>query len=590
MCTCIAQFAQSQIPSYVPKDSLVGWWPFNGNANDESGNKNNGIVYGATLSPDRFGDSNRAYFFNGTSDYIKTSVSKIPTKNHSRTFSAWIKYQPTLNYSNWSTILSYGNGNGVSDAGKLNDIFIGTSNHDQIYYNNNEFYNIATYKTKLNEKWAHICITYDSTNLNNISIYINGAKTSAKATNNYGITKLLTTFSDMYFGRTSMSYSGQYFYFKGLIDDIGLWNRALDSTEVFDIYNSKPKAFKCNFIQKDSFTMNFNSKFNHTSIATVIGKEYKIVVNGKWGIANSTIHRDAAYNLTQGGSTVHPTSPIAYNCDACWKLNDTFGLRPSPDTFSSNNFYSYIIKGTGNLLKFTFEDNLYSDNVGSLTFKVYEKSCCSINDLDKLVDISTFKNKDIEFKSTKYSDVQYTWETKVAGLDFIRIKDNSKYSGQSTEKMKINNVNFQNHEQVVKLKMSNNECTDSTIAKINILDSCLFIHHDTMFVQVYDTISVQDTLIINAKLTGTSPLQTNIIKVYPNPAKDYLVINFGNYSSMAGYEINIFDISGKSVYSSTINKANETIDLNTWTGKGVYFIKIIDKSNNQIENRKIVIQ
>jgi hypothetical protein len=210
--------------------------------------------------------------------------------------------------------------------------------------------------------------------------------------------------------------------------------------------------------------------------------------------------------------------------------------------------------------------------------------------LDKLVDISTFKNKDIEFKSTKYSDVQYTWETKVAGLDFIRIKDNSKYSGQSTEKMKINNVNFQNHEQVVKLKMSNNECTDSTIAKINILDSCLFIHHDTMFVQVYDTISVQDTLIINAKLTGTSPLQTNIIKVYPNPAKDYLVINFGNYSSMAGYEINIFDISGKSVYSSTINKANETIDLNTWTVKGVYFIKIIDKSNNQIENRKIVIQ
>jgi hypothetical protein len=107
---------------------------------------------------------------------------------------------------------------------------------------------------------------------------------------------------------------------------------------------------------------------------------------------------------------------------------------------------------------------------------------------------------------------------------------------------------------------------------------------------VYDTISVQDTLIINAKLTGTNPLKTNLIKVYPNPAKDYLVIDFGNYASMAGYEINILDVTGKSVYSSAINKASETIDLNTWTGKGVYFIKIYDKQSQQIENRKIVIQ
>ena len=38
--------AFTQIPSYVPTNGLVGWWPFNGNANDESGNGNNGIPYG----------------------------------------------------------------------------------------------------------------------------------------------------------------------------------------------------------------------------------------------------------------------------------------------------------------------------------------------------------------------------------------------------------------------------------------------------------------------------------------------------------------------------------------------------------------
>jgi hypothetical protein len=50
----------AQIPSYVPTSGLVGWWPFNGNANDECGNGNNGTVNGATLTTDRFGVANKA--------------------------------------------------------------------------------------------------------------------------------------------------------------------------------------------------------------------------------------------------------------------------------------------------------------------------------------------------------------------------------------------------------------------------------------------------------------------------------------------------------------------------------------------------
>ena len=45
--------AYAQVPSYVPSNGLVGWWPFNGNANDESGNAFNGIVYGPAISKDR---------------------------------------------------------------------------------------------------------------------------------------------------------------------------------------------------------------------------------------------------------------------------------------------------------------------------------------------------------------------------------------------------------------------------------------------------------------------------------------------------------------------------------------------------------
>ena len=65
---CLGTFASAQIPSYVPTNGLVGWWPFNGNANDESGNGNDGVVNGATLTEDRFGNVDKAYSFDGSNN------------------------------------------------------------------------------------------------------------------------------------------------------------------------------------------------------------------------------------------------------------------------------------------------------------------------------------------------------------------------------------------------------------------------------------------------------------------------------------------------------------------------------------------
>ena len=65
----------AQVPSYVPSNGLVGWWPFSGNASDLSGNGNNGTVTGATLTTDRNGNVNAAYSFNGSSNYIQASFN-----------------------------------------------------------------------------------------------------------------------------------------------------------------------------------------------------------------------------------------------------------------------------------------------------------------------------------------------------------------------------------------------------------------------------------------------------------------------------------------------------------------------------------
>ena len=60
----LGQFTYSQVPSYVPSNGLIGYWPFNGNANDQSGNNLNGTVTGASLTADRNGNANSAYSFN----------------------------------------------------------------------------------------------------------------------------------------------------------------------------------------------------------------------------------------------------------------------------------------------------------------------------------------------------------------------------------------------------------------------------------------------------------------------------------------------------------------------------------------------
>ena len=100
-----ASSAFAQVPSYVPTNGLVGWWPFNGNANDESGNGNNGTVNGASLTSDRKGIVNSAYEFNGTS-FITLSDSSFPAANTARSVSFWIK--PTLLNNNYHMVFSYG--------------------------------------------------------------------------------------------------------------------------------------------------------------------------------------------------------------------------------------------------------------------------------------------------------------------------------------------------------------------------------------------------------------------------------------------------------------------------------------------------
>jgi len=71
---------------------LVAYYPFNGNANDESGNGNNGTINGPVLADDRAGNSNSAYFFDGIDDYMDIGNDSSIKPQLPVSFSYWIHY------------------------------------------------------------------------------------------------------------------------------------------------------------------------------------------------------------------------------------------------------------------------------------------------------------------------------------------------------------------------------------------------------------------------------------------------------------------------------------------------------------------
>ncbi len=108
----------------------------------------------------------------------------------------------------------------------------------------------------------------------------------------------------------------------------------------------------------------------------------------------------------------------------------------------------------------------------------------------------------------------------------------------------------------------------------------------------FQTITVTDTLIINANLTGFNPVvYQNSIKVYPNPSNDHITIDCGsNYSTLNGYSMRIDNAIGQTVFTSPITQQSYYIDLNTWTGNGLYLIYLLNSSSQVVDVRKIIIQ
>jgi hypothetical protein len=231
---CTVSSMAQNVPSYIPTDGLVGWWPFNGNANDVSGNGNNGTVNGATLTSDRFANNNKAFSFNGTSDFISINHNEalnLPGNNNSFSFSAWIN--PNQTNQQELNILSKGAGGGLNS----NDAYIfSVYNQNKIGLQlanfSNAYWTYSNNPISFNQ-WNHVVVVYDII-LNSASFFINGLFAGEQQ---YSFNPSSNNDAQfLFFGKQGWNCNCN--FMDGVIDDIAIWNRALTPDEITALYTT----------------------------------------------------------------------------------------------------------------------------------------------------------------------------------------------------------------------------------------------------------------------------------------------------------------------------------------------------------------
>ncbi len=227
----VTSLAQT-VPAYVPTNGLVGWWPFNGNAIDESVNTNDGTVNGATLTTDRFGNANSAYSFDGTSNFIEIPDSPpLRLNNTDFTISFWVDVNTFGNGSN-ATAFLFKRGSG-SNNGWIIDANSGDSYSLEYQVSSGTNPNVSSNTIISTNVWHNLIVRY-SLATQNIAFYydgvLDGSPSSILPTPNSSCSSVLRFGYD--------TYPPNPYWLNGNLDDIGIWNRALTQQEITDLYNA----------------------------------------------------------------------------------------------------------------------------------------------------------------------------------------------------------------------------------------------------------------------------------------------------------------------------------------------------------------
>ena len=239
-------------------NGLVAYYPFNGNANDASGNGNNGSATDVTYGQGHLGVAGSAASFNGSSSfvYVTNLFSSEPTQI---TYSIWFKPANQVSLTNAQFYLAGATGY-ISDSGW--DYGVGLNNPNPVWNNGpiignydgfgmymyrdwaNYYYCDITNFLFLSSQWHHVVAVFDGPTMN---LYLDGTYQNTMqdyVSGSQGISSL-----EIGAHNWGSSLGTIYDQYSGLIDDVRVYFRALSSNEVTQLYayeSALPQSFLTN--------------------------------------------------------------------------------------------------------------------------------------------------------------------------------------------------------------------------------------------------------------------------------------------------------------------------------------------------------
>jgi len=312
-------FTSNIILAQIPTDGLVAYYPFNGNANDESGNGLNLDIIGSPeLVPDRFGNSNSAYDLDGINDSFYHDRNDLLLLKSESTFNVWI-YNDGID-DDEDVIISTVDS---PDIGGYQIALRITSNSIRLELRNPNPYRCdVTYSPSFVSKWIMITGVHDQ---NHLRLYVNGElqqeldanfEVNFEGSNNFRI------------GDNGHAVDARRL-FNGIIDDIRIYDRALSESEIQELYGGNSKQFDATL----------NGITGGPAVSEII-----VPANGKGYIYYSLTANSSPVNYKGEFSvTLKKSSTVFYSCEAKFIDQGVLRLTIPADALGSQESISFTL-------------------------------------------------------------------------------------------------------------------------------------------------------------------------------------------------------------------------------------------------------
>ena len=312
-------------------EGLIAYYPFNGNANDESGNGHHGTVYNAALTNDRFNNSNRAYNFDGQNDYIELPKSR-DIFNQIQTVCFWVYFDTEID-SNYNLdqrdfILSK-----AHDTGYQRDVFLRYRDNrisNSFGTSNDSGSNLKTNTVFTKDKWYHVAFVRT---LTTNTVYVNGELDNSNTYSGYYVNDDDYLRIGTYYGNPDPQPLNR--LMKGKIDDIYIYNKAFSSKEVWYLYSKEaPQNYECLYVVStpdQTVSSILNELELNVAVSTMIPTDlssYDLVICCEYSSCTpSTAAYVGDYVKNGGGAILMGGTPSTF-CGggySCSNISDWFG-------------------------------------------------------------------------------------------------------------------------------------------------------------------------------------------------------------------------------------------------------------------------